>query len=303
MKRLLPLVAVLILLAPSVRAAVEEKKTLTWDFPAKGGPPVMLDVLVGEIRVVADEKERVRIKATRTVRAETRDRARQTLDETAVQVQLRDQGIQLADRVPRNLQRGGRSDAPAVSLKVEVHVPPGSVLMSRIGVGETRIDGAFELLDLQSTTGSIRLERQNLTRSGRVTIGVGDLSVRGRLGNFQAGVGTGRITAKEIDAGAARSVALKAGVGAIDAGFRSLPQADLSVIGGTGNVRVRVPGDSRGDATVTATTGAVRSSFGLGRRPQGVGAVGGTLYGPIGGGGGTTIRVQTGTGDAALERG
>lgn len=289
------------LLAPARGQAAEERRDLSWDFPAQGAP-VNLAVRVGDIRIFADAKDRIKVRATRVVRAADREQARRTIEETPVRVQLRDLGIVLTDIVPDRLRRGGRQDAPQVELKVEVHLPPGGAVLSKIDVGDTRVEGAVELLDLRTGNGKVRLERLKVQRSAQISVGVGDIEIAGAAGDLTVAAGTGSIRAERLEAAGTRAVGLRAKVGDITASFLSLPTVELKAIAETGTVRIAIPRRSRGEVVVTTASGTVRSDFTLGVRPKAVGDVGGTLYGPIGGGSGTRIRVQSGIGDAILSR-
>lgn len=279
--------------------AVEEKRELKWQFPARDVLSLFLQVRVGQIVVIADSRDTVQIRATRLVRARKREVARALLEDSQVKVDLQDRRVTLEDVLP-----GAGADPkemPEVELRLEVHVPPGISLRTSLDVGETRVVGETSLLTVKAGNGPVRLQRQKIRRSGAVAVDVGSVEIDGEVGDLAVSLGSGPIRGDRLTASAAETLIFQTQVGEVRVSLRSLPRRELRLLSGNGLVVARIPGNARAVATVLSATGKARSDFALPAASRAIGETGGTLAGNIGGGG-TTIRVQTGVGDAALER-
>jgi hypothetical protein len=293
-----------LLLTSLAHAAVEEKKDYRWEFPVMGITGIAIKGVVATIRIDTDRKESIQIRATRTVRAKDKNSAQLTLKET-VPTCLNEAGtLVLEDVVPQHLiAERFVEDAPDVELEIEVHVPAGLRLSSAVEVGTILIAGEAAALTIKSGTGLVRLDNLKVVKGGTV-IGMdnGDLELVGSFNDLQATLRVGSIRAT-LDVATANRVALQTQVGSITTQLKTAPKQSLSASVSVGNVVVRVPGNVKGDASVSTQSGKFRSDFNLSRRPRSVADTGGLLTGTLNKGTGVNIRVTAGVGDAILEKG
>jgi hypothetical protein len=293
----------LLLFAASAHAAVEERRELKWEFPAPGITGFVAKAMVGSIRIETDRKSGISIRAVRTVRAKDKNQLQVTLKDTPVQCQNDNGTIILDDVIPEHLRTERfTEDAPEVELELEVHLPSNLKLSTSLAVGPTQINGECNSLTIKSGYGLVKLENLRVRSGAVITLDTGDLEVSGTVNDLQGTTKVGSIKAS-LEASAANRVALQTQVGSITSQFKSIPKLSLSVATSVGSVQLKVPGNFKGDATVSVQTGKPRTDFSLTRRPRSVGDTGGLLTGTVGKGPGTNIKLSTGVGDAALERG
>lgn len=293
----------LLVLAASARAAVEERRELKWEFPSQGVTSFVAKAVVGSIRIETDRKNGVSIRAIRTVRAKDKNELQVTLKDTPVHCQNENGTIVLDDVIPEHL-RAERftTDAPEVELELEVHLPSNLKLSTSLALGPTLINGECESLTVKSGYGLVKLEGLRVKSGTVLTLETGDLEISGVVSDLQGTTKVGSIRAN-LEAATANRVSLQTQVGSITSQFRSIPKLDLSVAASVGNVQLKVPGNLKGEATISVQTGKPRTDFTLTRRPHSVGDTGGLLTGSIGKGQGVTLKLTTGVGDALLEKG
>ena len=284
------------------RATVEERRELKWEIPTQSAVSFVVKVVVGTIRIDTDRKSGISIRAIRTVRAKDKNTALLNLKDTRVDYHNDNERITIDDFIPDKLRQERFSeDAPEVELEVEVHVPPGTKVSSTLAVGETRISGELDSLTVKSGYGPVHLENLKVKNGSLLTLETGDLEISGIVNDLQANIRVGSLKAV-LDTLTANRVALQTQVGSIISQFKTLPRLDLAVSAGVGNVQLKIPSNTKGDATVSVQTGKLRSDFNLTRRPRSVGDTGGLLTGPIGKSNGVNIKLSTGVGDAILEK-
>lgn len=293
----------LVLLSSIVHAAVEERQELKWEFPAQGTTGFIIKAVVGTVSIATDRKSGISVRAVRIVRAKDKNTAQLTLKETPVKYRTDGDRLTFEDVIPEHLrQERFIEDAPEVELEFEVHVPPGTKISSTLAVGETRISGEFDSLTVKSGYGLVRLENLKVKNGSLLTLDTGDLEIAGAVNDLQANLRVGSVRAT-LETPTANRVALQTQVGSIISQFKSLPKLDLAISAGVGNVQLKIPSNTKGDATVSVQTGKLRSDFNLTRRPRVVGDTGGLLTGSMGKGNGITLKLTTGVGDAVLEKG
>ena len=259
--------------------------------------------VVGSIRIETDRKNGVSIRATRMVRATDKNVLQVTLKDTPVHCQNENGVIVLEDVIPEHL-RAERftSDAPEVELELEVHLPSNLKLSTTLAIGPTLISGECESLTVKSGYGLVKLEGLRVKSGTVLTLDTGDLEIAGAVNDLQGTTKVGTIRAS-LEAGGANRVLLQTQVGSITSQFKTLPKLDLTVAASVGSVQLKVPGNLKGEATISVQTGKPRSDFALTRRPHSVGDTGGLLTGTLGKGPGVTLKLTTGVGDALLEKG
>lgn len=299
MRPLFPLLACLFLWSAGARAA-EEKREYRWEFPARDVVSLMATVKIGAIRVITDRKDRVEVRATRTVRARRRELARALAEDAPIDVALQDRRVTLDDRWPT--LAGDEKEPPEIRLEVEIHAPPGIGLRTGLDQGETRVEGEVSLLTVRGGSGAVRLTKQKIRRSALVALDAGSVEIEGQVADLTISIGTGTLKAEKLEAGGAESVVLQSQAGEMRASFKSLPRRELRLQTGTGHATLRIPGSARATATVITASGKASSDFPLPRAARSDGDTGGYLAGSIGGGG-VSVKVQTGAGNATLERG
>lgn len=293
----------LTLFASSACAAVEERRELKWEFPTQSTMGLVVRAVVGTIRIDTDRKTGISIRAVRTIRAKDKNAVQITLKETPVSCQSEGGRIVLEDVIPEHLRRERfTEDAPEVELELEVHLPAGTKVSSTLAVGETRISGELDSLTVKSGYGPVHLENLKVKSGSVLTLETGDLDISGTVNDLQATIRVGSVKAV-LETPTANRVALQTQVGSIISQFKAVPKLDLTLSAGVGSVQLKVPGNTKGDATVSVQTGKARSDFNLTRRPRSVGDTGGLLTGALGKGSGVTLKIATGVGDATLEKG
>jgi len=273
---------------------------MRWEFPGRDVAALGIVARTGTIRYFADRRDRVEIRAVRTVKARRRELARALAEDSPVALTLDDRQVSLVDRWPS--LAGDEKEPPEIRVEIEVHAPPGVALRTEIESGETRVEGETSVLTVRAGSGPVRLVKQVVRRAALVTVGSGSVEIDGRVGDLTVALGNGTVKAERLDAGGAESVVLESQTGEVRAGFRSLPRTELRVQTGTGHVFLRLPGSCRATATVITANGKANSEFPLPRAARTAADTGAYLAGTIGGGG-VSVRVQTGSGNATLERG
>jgi hypothetical protein len=289
-----------IALAATVAHAAEERREYRWQFPSRDVAGLSIQGRIGTIRVVADRKDRMEIRATRIVRTRRRELARAFAEDSPFELSLNDRQATLSDRWPA--VAGDDKDTPEIRFELEIHAPPGIALSTELEQGETRVEGETSVLTIRTGSGPVRLVKQNVRRAAVVSVASGSVEVDGQFGGLTVSLGNGQLRADRIDAGAAESVVLESQTGELRAAFRSLPRTELRVQTGTGNATLKIPGSARATATVITANGKAQSEFNIPRAAKAAGDTGAYLTGTIGGGG-VGIKLQTGSGNVALERG
>lgn len=293
------LAAALSLLALPAFAA-DERREMRWEFPGRDVAAMGITARAGTIRYFADRRDRVEIRAIRTVKARRRELARALAEDAPVALTLDDRQVSITDKWPS--MAGDEKEPPEIRVDIEVHAPPGVALRTEIESGETRVEGETSVLTVRAGSGPVRLIKQVVRRGALVAVGSGTVEIDGRMGDLAVTVGNGSVRAERLDCGGAESVVIESQTGEVRAGFRSLPRTELRIQAGTGNVFLRLPGACRATATVITANGKANSEFALPRAARTAGDTGAYLAGTIGGGG-VSVRVQTGSGNATLERG
>lgn len=302
MKALIALAA--LTLATAAHAATEERKEYKWEFPAQGITGLAVKGVVGTIRIDTDRKNEIQIRAVRTIRAKDKNTAQTDLKQTPLTCNNEGGTLVLEDVIPDHLRRERfTEDASEVEVELEIHVPPGLRLSSSLAVGPTTISGEAGSLTIKSGNGLVKLDNLKVLKGGTVIgIDTGDLEMSGAFNDLQATLRVGSLRAA-LETAAANRVALQTQVGSILAQLKSAPKQSLSASASVGTVQLRIPGNIKGDATVSTQTGKFRSDFNLTRRPRSVGDTGGLLTGTLGRGGSVQVKVSSGVGDAILEKG
>jgi len=213
-----------------------------------------------------------------------------------------------------------------ISISYDLVVPPETQLRSHTGSGNQTVEGLH--LKLEVEAGSGRLNISDIGDTVRAETGSGDVSIDRVKGTVRAKAGSGSIRATGVEGGfecetgsghivleqtAAGSVRVETGSGGMElrgisgsleaeAGSGTItaegnPTGGWNVHTGSGNVRLKVPSSASFDLDAhtssgnISTTRSVTVQGNLGRRE---------LRGKIGGGG-VSVRVETGSGNIEID--
>jgi DUF4097 and DUF4098 domain-containing protein YvlB len=201
-------------------------------------------------------------------------------------------------------------DIKNISVDYEITVPADTTVRSHTGSGDQVIEGTRGSVELQTGSGDLKLS--NLAGEIRVQTGSGNVRARQVAGAVK-GTGSGDIEIEETSAG---DIDLHTGSGNIIArgvqgGFHGeTGSGDITAEGtqsgsweihtGSGNVHVRLPQNAAFDADISTSSGTVDVGAPIEMTVQGrVGDMHKQIRGKVRGGG-TLLRVRTGSGDISI---
>ena len=248
--------------------------------PAAGVRTVRANVEVGSLRLRTDSASEVRVVALRRMKGGTDADQERWLRETKLEIDRQGDTVVIKDVVPDALKKQQGKDRASSNLELEVRIPRGLSVETAIGVGDLRVEGAYEALRLKS--------------------GVGDVEIAGDAGELMVHSGVGKLKLTEVAVNGA-AAEINTGVGDIDASLRRIPGKDLKVASGVGHASVRIPAASKASVQLKSGVGTVKSDFPLTAQKRGPVNIGGSMRGEINGGG-TALSVSSGTGNINLTR-
>jgi len=199
-----------------------------------------------------------------------------------------------------------------VSIDYEITVPEDTAIRAHTGSGDQVVEGLKGNIDLESGSGDMKLAR--LTGEMHFQTGSGDVRGRELSGPMRAKAGSGDIDLEETGAG---DVEIRTGSGnitvnGINGGFHAeagsgdihgqgMPKNLWSVRTGSGNVTLRVPSDAAFDVDISSSSGSVTLGHPVVTTVQGrVQESRKSVVGKVRGGG-PTISVHTGSGNANVD--
>lgn len=149
--------------------------------------------------------------------------------------------------------------------------------------------------EISSASGDVKVE--NVTGDLTAKTASGDVDVTNVTGKIEASSASGDVTVRD----AAGAVSAETASGDVDVRIARLAgDGDLEFSTASGNVSVRVPGDTNADVEMRTMSGSVKTDFGLQvNRPQY--GPGESAEGRIGGGG-RRMKLSTASGDVELSK-
>jgi hypothetical protein len=231
--------------------------------PAGGVEQVRVEVKIGAIRVRAGEGDAIAVTAVRTFGDLSDADARRWREQSRVEIERRGDAVVIEDIVPESLSQSNKSKSDSPRLEVEIRMP------RRLG------------LDVKS--------------------GVGSLEVTGEVGDVRAESGVGDVKLRRLSCSGS-VVTVKAGVGDVLLSLASLPREKVSAEVGVGQATVGLPASAKASVHLNSGMGSVTSAFPLPNpRKSSFINLGGTRTGDLNGGG-ASVRVNVGVGDARLAK-
>jgi hypothetical protein len=194
---------------------------------------------------------------------------------------------------------------------IAVTMPPGMNIVLDTGSGDCRVTGDTSSMEVSFDTGSgdvffegAAKEFKADTGSGNVTArvsgriakadidtGSGDIDFRGEAASFKADTGSGDVKAE----GLTGDGHFDTGSGDVVAEWSSLAEGSrLYADTGSGSVRLKIPAGSTLDGVLDTSSGDVRCDFPAAASKRG------SHWTLTGGKGGSTLKVDTGSGDISI---
>jgi hypothetical protein len=280
-------------------AGPEVTRTFEKEIPVGALKRLVVSVRRGDITITADSPGTIKVTTTRRVDSSADEgTANRWLDAAKVAVTPAGPVLKIVDTVPATLPGTDASVAPPrEALDVEVHVPPGWEVNASTLLGNVRSAGPFRRLELNVATGDVLAEGVQVGEVTTLKVGAGSISFSGTGGVLSATTGSGDIYIGEEKKPAVvdKRIEATAGIGNVFTELLRAPQSQLAARSTVGDVQVRLPRNVKAKAEITVTKGKATSALNLNKRPDG------SLAGALNGGGTTTLRMETTTGNARLE--
>jgi DUF4097 and DUF4098 domain-containing protein YvlB len=199
-----------------------------------------------------------------------------------------------------------------ISVDYEITVPAQTTVRSHSGSGDQVIEGTEGSVDAQTGSGDVKL--RNVKGEIHLQTGSGDVRARDIAGAVHGGTGSGDI---EIEEKAQGDIDLHTGSGGInargvqgafhgetgsgDVTAEGTPGGSWEIHTGSGNVHVRLPSNAAFDADISTSSGSIDVGAPIEMTVQGrVGDTRKAIRGKVRGGG-SLVRVRTGSGDIHIE--
>jgi DUF4097 and DUF4098 domain-containing protein YvlB len=199
-----------------------------------------------------------------------------------------------------------------ISVDYEITVPAETSVRSHSGSGDQIIEGTKGSVDAQTGSGDVKL--RNVNGEIHLQTGSGDVRARDIAGAVHGGTGSGDIEIEETGQGDidlhtgsgginARGVqgAFHGETGSGDVTAEGAPGGSWEIHTGSGNVHVRLPSNAAFDADISTSSGSIDVGAPIEMTVQGrVGDARKAIRGKVRGGG-SLVRVRTGSGDIHIE--
>ena len=199
-----------------------------------------------------------------------------------------------------------------IAVDYEITVPAQTSVRSHSGSGDQVIEGTQGSVEAQTGSGDVKL--RNVTGEIHLQTGSGDVRARDIAGAVHGGTGSGDI---EIEEKAPGDIDLHTGSGGINARgvqgafhgetgsgditAEGTPGGSWEIHTGSGNVHVRLPSNAAFDADISTSSGSIDVGAPIEMTVQGrVGDTRKAIRGKVRGGG-SLVRVRTGSGDIHIE--
>lgn len=274
-RRILPIVLGLLLLAAATAEAATLKEPFSRTVPLRSGSEVRLANVNGAVTVEAWDRDEVKIEAEKRVKAGSDAEARRIMGLVRIDVTQDAKGLRIETKMPR--RENGFLDwlfgkDASIGVTYRLHVP------RRAGLELENVNGG---LTVTGTRGRARMETVN-----------GPIVVTGVQGDLNLATVNGGVDVRR-SAGALRVTTTN---GSVDAELTDLPEgSDLRFETTNGRVSLRLPRDARLSIDAATTNGRVQSDFSVeggqpGKR---------SLRGDINGGGGK-LHIRTTNGSVEI---
>lgn len=199
-----------------------------------------------------------------------------------------------------------------ISVDYEITVPEDTTIRTHSGSGDQTIEGTRGNADLQSGSGDMKLSR--LTGEIRLQTGSGNVRAREISGPVRGGAGSGDIEVEETGSGdidlhtgsgniTARGIqgAFRADAGSGDITAEGTQTGAWEIRTGSGNVHVRLPSSAGFDSDISTNSGTVDVGTPVEMTVQGRARdISKSIRGKVRGGG-SLLRVRTGSGDIHIQ--
>jgi hypothetical protein len=203
-------------------------------------------------------------------------------------------------------------NAHNISVSYEIAVPVDTAIRTHSGSGDQNIEGTHGNVDVETGSGDVRLK--SLTGEIHLQTGSGDVKARGISGPIRGGAGSGDIEIEETSAGdidlhtgsgniSARGIqgAFHGETGSGEVTAEGTQSGAWEIRTGSGNVRVRLPDNAAFDADISTSSGSVTVDAPIEMTVQGrLQDLHKSFRGKVHGGG-SLLRVRTGSGDIHIE--
>jgi Putative adhesin len=199
-----------------------------------------------------------------------------------------------------------------ISVDYEITVPTETSVRTHSGSGDQVIEGTKGSVDAQTGSGDVKL--RNVSGEIHLQTGSGDVRAREIAGAVHGGTGSGDIEIEEAGQGDidlhtgsgginARGVqgAFHGETGSGDITAEGTPGGSWEIHTGSGNVHVRLPSNAAFDADISTSSGSIDVGAPIEMTVQGrLGDAHKAIRGKVRGGG-SLVRVRTGSGDIHIE--
>jgi DUF4097 and DUF4098 domain-containing protein YvlB len=226
---------------------------------------VEIDLVVGDVRLTAGERENTIIEVRPSDPAENNDvRAAER-----TRVERTPAGLLVRTARPRGMGLIGPTSRTG-SVDVTIELPAGSVVRGEASMGAFRTTGALGECRLKTGAGSIRLGQVG---PADLRTGVGGVEVDRIAGPAEVSTGSGRVRLGEVDGPAVvKNSNGETWIGAVTADLRvhgangpvTVGRAGADVDASTGNGDIRVGEVTRGTAALKTGFGEIEIGFSAG---------------------------------------
>ncbi len=280
-----------------------EETKVEKSFAGDGVNSASLDIWIGNVRVFADSRDAITVKAVRRAEGGSAAERHRWLATATAQIEKLNGVVMLKDIVPQSLRgsldhQSGRGGLSA-SLNVEVHLPRRLGVYVIEKVGDIHVGGIGGGVKLNTGFGSLALT--DLHCAGKpvsVHVGAGNVTIDGDVGDLTLAGGASGVRASRIRF-SGRFADLHVGTGEMDVSVAALPTEHLKIDAGIGAIRLSLPADSRGKVSASTGMGVIQSSLQLSVPRRTGGEMGGRLTGDLNGAG-PLLELHTGLGELHL---
>ncbi len=199
-----------------------------------------------------------------------------------------------------------------ISVDYEISVPANTAVRTRSGSGDQIVEGTHGNVDTQTGSGDVTVA--NLTGEIRLQTGSGNIRARQISGSVRGGTGSGDVEIEEASAGdidlhtgsgniKARGVqgSFHGETGSGDVTAEGTQNGTWDIRTGSGTVHVRLPANAAFDAEISTSSGSIDVGSPIEMTVQGrVDNSHRQIRGKVRGGG-SLLRVHTGSGDIHIE--
>lgn len=260
---------------------------LDWTLDGAGVSAINAETANGAISVTGSTEDTVTVYAVKEVRAFTESAAEEFAREIEIHVERRGNEIQIYKEHPKPPRRIN------VSVSYEIHTPKAVDLHLRTSNGKIEINGIEGTMDAGTSNGSIHLQ------GGR-----GDVKLHTSNGKIELEETIGRVHARTSNGKISASVERLEGEGVFSSSNGSIDVkiyegfAPITITTSNGSIDLTLPSDFSGRLDAKTNNGRIRSEFPVTTTATEVSKT--RLFGQIGSGGETTVKLRTSNGSIHL---